>query len=208
MWAAPGSPQRHAALGLDRARCSTVRCVEISVIVRALRRHAGLSQRELAEQLDVSPAAVAAWEKGSRRPPFPVLDAALASFGLDLTLCLRATPAPEELRRYLALPLTSRLRLLSGEHPSPYRRAEGPAWTELRTLARHGTAVLQLPSALAMWLPGRPREQISLPLHLPKRDVPQCTAVHVSTSADPPPKAVVPVTVEGPDRVWVLPPAE
>jgi hypothetical protein len=49
---------------------------------------------------------------------------------------------------------------------------------------------------------------VTVTVHRPHAELPQLAAVDVTTTPEPGAPSLVPVTVEGPVRVWVLPPAE
>lgn len=184
-------------------------CVNNPALLRASRRHAGISQRELAHLVDMSPAAVAAWESGSRKPSVMALQRILDAVGLDLHLGPGgAGPPSPELRAHLRLPLTSRLRLALGEPASPYVRATGSAWLGLVRLGRLGSVVLQPPVALGLWVPQPARQLVDVTVHGQLAPLPPQESVNVAVSADGAPASVVSVTVDGPVRVWVKPPAE
>jgi hypothetical protein len=128
--------------------------------------------------------------------------------GLELTAQPPRPEAPDELVRHLHLPLTARLRLALGEHPSPYVRASSDPWRALLALGRLGRVVVQPPVASGIWTPIEPRVHVSLVVHAPYRELPVLPGTDVIVSAEPAAPSLLPVTVEGPVRVWVLPPRE
>jgi hypothetical protein len=129
---------------------------------------------------------------------------------VGLELALRAAPAEPtpELRAHLRLPLTSRLRLALGEPASPFSRAVSPAWVALLRLARLGTVVIHPPVATGIWIPGPPHRYVSVTVHQPRGPLPTSDAVDLLASTAPCMPSLVPVTMSGPARVWVLPPEE
>jgi transcriptional regulator with XRE-family HTH domain len=182
--------------------------VDISMTVRSARRALGLSQRDFAARIGVSGKTVASWESGGRVPTVGALRQVLALQGLELTARRPdGEPAPE-LIRHLQLSLTSRLRLALGESPNPYHRATGDAWQALLVLGRLGRAVVQPPVATGIWIPVAPSRSVRVVVHAPRGELPVLSGADVASTADPSPPSLVPVTVEGPVRVWVLPPGE
>ena len=182
--------------------------MDISATVRATRRTLGLSQRGLAERLGVSAKTIASWESEGRVPSLRHLHALLAMQGHELTSRPRPQPPTDALVRHLRLPLTSRLRLALGESPNPYHRATGDAWQALLVLGRCGRAVVQPPVATGIWIPVRPSRSTQLTVHEPRRELPVLPGVDAIATTAPPAPSLVPVTVSGPVRVWVLPPGE
>jgi transcriptional regulator with XRE-family HTH domain len=65
-----------------------VHTVDGGLLIREARRRAGLTQRELAQRLGTSHAAVARWEKGVVRPSWDAVMAAVRQAGLDLQVRL------------------------------------------------------------------------------------------------------------------------
>lgn len=181
--------------------------MDISAAVRSARRARGLSQRELAAELGISAATVAAWEAGRRVPAVASLRKVLALQGLELCAQPGSEGRSDDLVRHLHLPLTVRLRLVLGEPASPYARATSDAWRALLVLGRLGCAVLQPPVATGIWIPAAPRRMVSVVVHAPRGELPALPGADITVAVDPAPASLVPVTVEGPVRVWVLPPA-
>jgi transcriptional regulator with XRE-family HTH domain len=183
--------------------------MEAPHVVRVVRRAGGWSQRDLARRLGVATSTVGAWESGARQPTLASVDAMLSLIGLDLAVCARRGEPPPELAAHLRLSLTSRLRLALGEPGSPYSRATGPAWPGLLALARLGTVVVHPPVAMGIWVPpGRPMRHVSVTVHHPCGELPASAVVDAMPSAGAAPPSLVPVTLSGPRRVWVLPPDE
>jgi transcriptional regulator with XRE-family HTH domain len=139
-------------------------------LVRAARRHAGLSQRALAARAGVSLSAVVAVESGQRAPSMRVVQAILTACELDLAL---DRPAPELCRHVLAhlrLSLSARLHLALGGGGRPYYERALPPWAQLATLASDGAVFLTGSPAVRLWLPGLPVEDL-IPVGLEPHDV-------------------------------------
>lgn len=68
-------------------------------LVRRLRRHAGLSQRALAERAGVTQPVIAAYESGRRQPSVPALLRLARAAGFELTLGLRRRSLPDDEHR-------------------------------------------------------------------------------------------------------------
>jgi transcriptional regulator with XRE-family HTH domain len=68
---------------------------DIGRVLKKLREDAGLSQRELAEQLGVQQPAVARWEAGGVRMPINRIEEILAYFGYGIEYDLTAIPISE-----------------------------------------------------------------------------------------------------------------
>lgn len=182
--------------------------MDISATVRSARRALGLSQRELANRLGVSGKTVASWESGGRIPTIGALRQVLALHGLELSARAAPQRASDPLVQHLHLSLTSRLRLALGEHPNPYVRATGDAWRALLVLGRLGCAAVLPPVATGIWIPAESADRVRVVVHRPRKRLPELAGADVTDTADPPAPSRVPVAVEGPVRVWVLPPAE
>lgn len=56
----------------------------MSVEIKKLRKQRGMTQSQLAEQLNVSQATVASWENGTRRPDLDFLPTIAAFFGVTV----------------------------------------------------------------------------------------------------------------------------
>lgn len=65
---------------------------DIGLVLRQLRERAGLSQRELAEQLGVQQPAVARWEAGGVRMPINRIEEIITHFGYGVEYDLTAVP--------------------------------------------------------------------------------------------------------------------
>jgi transcriptional regulator with XRE-family HTH domain len=182
--------------------------MDVPATIREVRRSLGVSQRGLAARLETSESAVAAWESGKRTPTLRTMAQVLAQVGRVLAIDEQPTTAGSELIGYLRLSLTSRLRLALGEPFTPYAPARGQAWRALLALGRCGVVVLQPPAATGIWIPVPASSTVTVTVHRPHAELPQLAGVDVTTTSEAGPPSLVPVTVEGPVRVWVLPPAE
>lgn len=191
-----------------RRRTCTFSDMDISATVRLCRRALGLSQRELANRLGVSAKTVASWESGGRVPTVSALRQVLALQGLELAARVQPQPPAQALINHLHLSLTSRLRLALGENPNPFVRATGGPWRALLALGGLGCAVVLPPVATGIWVPAAPSTRVAVVVHQPWKPVPELPALDVTTTAEGPAPSLVPVAVDGPVRVWVLPPAE
>lgn len=67
--------------------------------IAALRRHAGLSQAELAAQLQISPSAMGMYEQGRREPSSQTLVALARMFGVSTDYLLTGQPSLQERSR-------------------------------------------------------------------------------------------------------------
>lgn len=65
---------------------------ELGERIRAMRTNRGISQADLAEQLEVSRSAVAMWENGSRKPGLDTLEAMANIFGVAVNSLLWEDP--------------------------------------------------------------------------------------------------------------------
>src|ERR1035441_843791 len=70
---------------------------DIGRVLKKLREDAGLSQRDLAEQLGLQQPAVARWEAGGVRMPINRIEEILAHFGYGIEYDLTAIPIGEAL---------------------------------------------------------------------------------------------------------------
>lgn len=182
--------------------------MDAAQVIRAARRHAGWSQRELARSAGVATRSVAAWEAGGRSPSSDALDRVLAAVGLDVVLVPRAADEVDAvLRRHLMLSLTQRLRLALGESPKLPVHARSELWRELGALARRGQVVLDGQLAVAMWLPLGPVERPGVNVFHPRTGI---TAERIGARIRDgnAPAAAISFMMEVGERVWVLPPGE
>ena len=137
----PGRVIAHAG-GMDAAE-----------LVRAARRHAGLSQRALAAAAGVGASTLAAVEAGRRVPSGAVLAALVEAAGLELTVDRPVVPLCRHVRHHLRLSLSARLHLLLGGSGRPWVPPTPAAWPELDRLAARGQVHLTGASAIGLWLP-------------------------------------------------------
>ena len=159
--------------------------MDTAALLRAARQAGALSQRALAGELGVSPAAVARAELPVDSPlrrdlPPALLGAALALVGWELTVAPRGPALTPAQRAHLRASTTVRLRhaLATPEWQGPMRlrpptREGWQRWQELGHLLRAGPHQPRGPSpwlgpllAAAVWLPV-PAPPAPRPLHLP-----------------------------------------
>jgi transcriptional regulator with XRE-family HTH domain len=65
---------------------------DVAAIIRRCRLEAGLSKRELARRAGTSPAAIVAYENGSRSPALATLERVISATGHRLELVVTAEP--------------------------------------------------------------------------------------------------------------------
>lgn len=82
-------------------------------LIRGGRRHAGLTQAQLAERLGTTQSAVSRLESGRDEPRLSTLRAALAACGLVLDLVARAEPDVDRAQIRQQLAMTPEQRLAS-----------------------------------------------------------------------------------------------
>jgi len=92
--------------------------VDAAAAIRNARLAAGLSKRELARRASTSPAAIVAYERGTRGPTLPTLTRILAAAGARADLTVRPDRRPD--RELAGRTLADVLEL--AEH-LPHRRA-------------------------------------------------------------------------------------
>ena len=177
-------------------------------LLRAARRYAMVSQRELAERAGVQPRTVADIERGAVRPSVATLERLLASVELELTLDERLPPAAPGHERYLRLTLTQRLYLAFGgrHHPSHDRH---PPWRALAVLSRRGEVEVVGEAAVGTWAPvvcDRPRALIRLWDGGSLPDAEDTGPLQVAVVQAAPDHRAVPVALPGGRQVQVLPP--
>ncbi len=68
--------------------------MDASGIVQKAREHAGLSKRELARRAHTSPAAIVAYEAGTRDPTVGTLVRLVAAAGADVEIDVEPAPGP------------------------------------------------------------------------------------------------------------------
>jgi transcriptional regulator with XRE-family HTH domain len=99
-------------------------------ILRIARRRAGLSQRQLAERMEVPPATISRWESGQNRPSFERLGAAVAACGLELSTALTRADGSYAFQIYDQLGRSPAERVTAMLPPEPF-----DPLAELRRLA-------------------------------------------------------------------------
>ena len=95
--------------------------------IAALRREAGLSQAELASQLQISASAMGMYEQGRREPSGQILVALARILGVTTDYLLTGTPAPEQvesIQQMLLDRVTSADRRLEKRPDRPFSRQE------------------------------------------------------------------------------------
>ena len=95
--------------------------------IAALRREAGLSQAELASQLQISASAMGMYEQGRREPSGQMLVALARILGVTTDYLLTGTPAPdqvESIQQMLLDRVTSADRRLEKRPDRPFSRQE------------------------------------------------------------------------------------
>lgn len=121
--------------------------------MRAARRRAGLSQREMARRAGISTTALEAVESGRSRPSVRVVEAALAAAGLELSVDRPVQELCRHLSAYLHRSLSSRLHMALGGRGRPYDRPFLPAWQQLGLLSLKAPVHLTGDLAVAVWIP-------------------------------------------------------
>ena len=95
--------------------------------IATLRRKAGLSQAELASQLQISASAMGMYEQGRREPSGQMLVALARILGVTTDYLLTGTPAPdqvESIQQMLLDRVTSADRRLEKRPDRPFSRQE------------------------------------------------------------------------------------
>lgn len=182
--------------------------MDASHIVRAARRHAGLSQRELAARCGVSLRAIAAIESGAQSPKAATIDEVLAAVGLDVSLVARLGDERDlALERHLRLSLTQRLRIALGERETLPTRARSDVWRDLGRLARRGQVVVEPPLATALWLPVGRVDRATVSVYHARTAI--CRGhIDVRVREGDAPACAIFFMMEVGERLWVLPPGE
>ena len=94
--------------------------------IAALRRHAKLSQAEVAAQLQISPSAMGMYEQGRREPSTETLVALARVFGVSTDYLLTGKPSLQEQSRLEAI-LLERIdaaQVLTSSRQNPFSRKE------------------------------------------------------------------------------------
>ena len=95
--------------------------------IAALRREAGLSQAQLAKQLQVSPSAMGMYEQGRREPSMETLVAMARVFHVSTDYLLTGRPAEAEetaLKQMLQRRIDAAERRLEGRADRPFSQQE------------------------------------------------------------------------------------
>ena len=95
--------------------------------IAALRRHAGMSQGQLAQLLGVSPSAVGMYEQGRREPSSDVLVQLGKIFGVSVDYILTGAPSPQEeirLQQLLLDRISAADQRLRGRKDRPFTSQE------------------------------------------------------------------------------------
>ena len=95
--------------------------------IAALRRHAGLSQAELAQRLQISASAMGMYEQGRREPSAQILVAMAQALGVTTDYLLTGVPGPgqeETFNQMLLGRITTADRRLENRPDRPFSRQE------------------------------------------------------------------------------------
>lgn len=95
--------------------------------IAALRREAGLSQAQLARQLQISPSAMGMYEQGRREPSLQLLGQLARVLGVSTDYLITGSPRPEEsamVERMLEGRLAAADRRLEERTERPFSREE------------------------------------------------------------------------------------
>lgn len=98
---------------------------DIGLVLKRLRESAGLSQRQLADKLNVQQPAVARWEKGGVNMPVNRIEDILKQFGYGIEYDLRAVPMNVALNDGLPIRLVRRRSKALAAHPATARVRSG-----------------------------------------------------------------------------------
>jgi transcriptional regulator with XRE-family HTH domain len=140
---------------------------DIGLALKRLREEAGLSQRQLAEQLNVQQPAVARWEAGGVRMPINRVEHILGHFGYGIEYDLRAIPLGVAVNDGMPLRLVRRRsetlgpaiqpRVKSGEYEFAVNN-DAPWFVDMWEATSHR----KLPGAIAVY-PERIEEVVAHP---------------------------------------------
>ena len=129
-------------------------------MLRAARRRAGLSQREMAQRAGVGLTALVAAEAERRGPSWSMVSQVLAAAGLEPAIDLRRGPACDHLVRHLQLSLSQRLYVALGGTVDTRMALRAPphppAWPLLPQWAWGAELHVHGASAVGLWVPGVP----------------------------------------------------
>ncbi len=84
-----------------------------TVILKKLRREANLTQKQLSEILDLTPAAIGLYEQGRRKPDFETLEKLADFFNVSIDFLLRGTASAKYSRK--EVPEVTRIYFPHGE---------------------------------------------------------------------------------------------
>jgi transcriptional regulator with XRE-family HTH domain len=121
-------------------------------LLRAARRMAGVSQRELARRAGVEPRTVADIERGASNPKVATLAALLEAAGAELTLDIPAPEPSPALEHYLRWPLTQRLFFAVGGKGSARLGWRHAPWHRMWALRRLGDVLVTGEAAAGAWV--------------------------------------------------------
>lgn len=147
----------------DVGRGSGFVLMDVGAMVRAARRRAALSQRELARRAGVAPGTVAAVEAGRHSPSGRILEALISAAGLELCVDRPVLTLCRHTSAYLHGSLSSRLHVALGGSGRPYDRPFLPAWQQLGLLSLKAPVHLTGDLAVAVWIPmPRPAARVAV----------------------------------------------
>lgn len=96
--------------------------------VAALRKAAGMNQKQLAQELKISPSAVGMYEQGRREPPLETVAALAKLFGVSIDFLVTGEPATESEHEMLSDLVMTRIssteRRLDTRANRPFSRQE------------------------------------------------------------------------------------
>lgn len=137
--------------------------MQAAALIRAARRHAGISQAVLAARSGVSRRTVVAVEAGRNDPSWGTVARLLAATGLEPVAVPELPAASPLVRRHLWCSTSERLR--RALVPDPLQAGRRGAWDQLGPLGAYGAVRLSGASAVGVWLP-RVRAPVPLPVVL------------------------------------------
>ena len=105
---------------MDRPERQTLSRLRTGLLIREARRHAGLSQSELAGRLGTTQSAVSDWERGRDTPRVDTLGRILAACGLEADLVFRRIDDVDRSQIRGALSSTPRTRLTSNRNAAQF----------------------------------------------------------------------------------------
>lgn len=105
---------------MDRPERQTLSRLRAGLLIREARRHAGLSQSELAGRLGTTQSAVSDWERGRDTPRVDTLGRILASCGFEADLTFRRHDDVDRSQILGALDSTPGRRLASNRNVAQF----------------------------------------------------------------------------------------